>query len=136
MWTPKPLKNMANENGNENPQNNDNLNELLDINVEELDETALREKLTEIIPKYKETHQSNKQLFERAKSAEGGLKELKDKLKTLEEKPKEPEKVAPQAKTGEEGDTEALLLEVKGIVHPEDITFYEKWKADTNRPPR
>lgn len=127
-----PLQNMTNENENDNSSNNENLNELLDINVEELDETALREKLTEIIPKYKETHQSNKQLFERAKSAEGGLKELREKLKTIEPA-KEPEKVAPQAKTGELDAIESLLLEVKGIQHPDDVAHYEKWKSDTGR---
>lgn len=121
---------MSNENGNDNPQNNENLNELLDIKIEELDETALREKLTEIIPKYKETHQSNKQLFERAKTAEGGLKELREKVKALESNPNPAnpvvsEKVAPQAKTGELDETQLGYLELNGVSEDEDIKVIE-----------
>lgn len=115
---------MDNENGNGNPPNADNLNELLDVKVEELDETALRETLTKIIPKYKEQGESNKQLFERAKKAEGGLKELKEKLKTFEDKP-EPQKVAPPAKTGELDETSLDYLDVKGISEAEDIKVIE-----------
>lgn len=125
MWTPKPLKNMANETGNANLQNSDKLNELLDVNVEELDETALREKLIEIIPKYNETHQSNKQLFERAKTAEGGLKELKEKIKTLEEASPEPIKVAPEPKS-ELDNGDYALLTAKGIEDEDEIDFIHK----------
>jgi len=117
---------MSNENGNTDPQNGENLNKLLDIKVEELDETALREKLTEIIPKYKETHQSNKQLFERAKTAEGGLKELKAKLAGLENPPvvSKPN-VDPKAGTGELDETALDYLDLKGVSEAEDIKIIE-----------
>src|SRR3990167_4448689 len=117
---------MSNENGNTDPQNGENLNKLLDIKVEELDETALREKLTEIIPKYKETHQSNKQLFERAKTAEGGLKELKAKLAGLENPPvvSKPN-VDPKAGTGELDETALDYLDLKGVSEAEDVKIIE-----------
>lgn len=117
---------MENKNENADSKISDNLNELLDIQIDELDETALREKLTEIIPKYKETHQSNKQLFERAKSAEGGLRELKERIKTLEEKPKDPVTVGPEAKTGELEEAQLDFFELKGFSDPDQVAVFQE----------
>ncbi len=38
--------------------------------------------------------------------------------------------------TGELDDTEALILEVKGVVETDEVSLYEKWKKDTGRKPR
>ena|SRR3990167_607518 len=119
---------MTNKNGTLNPETGENLNELLDIQVEELDETALREKLTDIIPKYKETNQSNKQLFERAKAAEGGLKELKAKLAELEKSGSEPTTPGQNTAAPTSGLDDATLdfFELKGYSDPDQVDVFRK----------
>lgn len=81
--------------------------------IETLDAVALKAKL-------EETAQANRQLFERAKKAEGFVKVDGKWVKA--EKPAPPEtKVDPKAPTGELDETQLDYLDLKGISETEDI---------------
>ena len=71
----------------------------------------------DVVPKEKfvELSDKNKQLFERAKKAEGELKELKAKAETPKETPE-----APKSQSNEPDYARLAYLETKGIVHPDD----------------
>ena len=124
---------MEDKNGKDNPQNNQpdgQEPEIVDVS-KETDTTALQEKVNDLSEK-------NKQLFVRAKQAEGF--EFNDGTKRWEKKEKPPAKepiveVAPQAKTGD-SDIESLVLEVKGITADDEIELFGKWKKDTQRDTR
>ncbi len=96
--------------------------------VSGLDAAALQAKVAELGDK-------NKQLFARAKTAEGFT--LKDGhwVKAAKPAPTPPKEEQPTA-TGEVEDTTQLLLEVKGITTDDDVALFQKWKTDTNRKPR
>lgn len=99
---------------NENSSNNDT-----EAVVDNVDVTALQKEL-------EETKQSNSQLFERAKKAEGFVKvdgkwvkapKAEEAIRTTEEL---------QAKTGELGETQLDYLDLKGITHEDDISIIQK----------
>jgi len=98
--------------------------------VETTDANALQQKVIDLAEK-------NKQLFARAKKAEGF--ELKNGHWVKAEKPApKPEKteVAPQAKTDvtdELDETSQLYLTVKGIEHEDDVALIKQWKKETGR---
>ena len=116
---PKPLKTMENEN-----ENLDSPNEEIDgqpaeiVPAEDLDATALQEK-------NKELAQANRQLFERAKKAEGFVKLDGKWVKAVKAELKPEEKVVPQSKTGELDDNALDYLDLKGVTESEDIKIIE-----------
>lgn len=93
-----------------------------------MDAAALQAKLTE-------TEQKNKQLFERAKKAEGFV--LKDGhwVKAEKPAPKPDGAVAPPAKTGELDETALLWLEVKGVKtdDADELGLVEKWRTESGK---
>lgn len=94
---------MANENENLDSQNEETK---LDDNIE----------LSALKDKYQEIFEKNKQLFERAKKAEGEIKELKIK--------KEPEKssvMIPEKKPDEFGLLQKTYLRAAGVVAEDEI---------------
>jgi hypothetical protein len=83
-----------------------------------LDAAALQAKLTE-------TEQKNRQLFERAKKAEGFV--LKEgKWVKAEKQPAPNGEVAPKATTGELDETQLDFLDLKGINDSDDIDVISK----------
>jgi len=110
---------MENEIENTDSSNGDN-----DIEVTTEDITALKEKLTDLEGK-------NRQLFERAKKAEGF--ELKDG-DWIKPEPKE----KPKAKPVKSDDKlverlDKMSLQVAGIKEADEIELFNKWKEDTGR---
>lgn len=95
-----------------------------DTQIEVADTSGLD--AAELQAKLAETEQKNKQLFERAKKAEGFV--LKEGKWVKAEKPaSKPEgEVAPNAKTGELDETQLDYLDLKGITESEDIDYIEK----------
>ena len=110
---------MANENENADSSNGENenldsLNEETNIGEEEIqDVDALKEKVTDLSGK-------NKQLFERAKKAEGFERNTEGKwVKTQKSEVKaEPSALMPQS--NEPDYAKLAFLETKGIAHPDD----------------
>ena len=99
---------------------------VVEENNDELDASALRTKLTE-------TEAKNRQLFERAKKAEGFV--LKDGHWTKADKP-EPKPdvtVAPKASTGELDETQLDYLDLKGIGESEDIKVIQEVMSKTGK---
>ncbi len=100
-------------------------------NGEATDQSA--ETLTETVDVSKlqaekaELETKNRQLFERAKKAEGFTLQNGHWVKA--ERPA-------QTATGEAEDTVALLLEVKGLKEDDEVALFQKWKDETNRAPR
>ena len=90
-------------------ENLDSPNEEPDIPEETEDVTALKEKLTEISDK-------NRQLFERAKRAEGFEKNSDGKWIKIHSA--EPEK--PKSQSNEPDYSKLAFLEQRGIAHPDD----------------
>ena len=101
-----------------------------DDNNEELDAAALKTKLDE-------TTQANRQLFERAKKAEGFVKLdgkwVKAPKAEPEAKPKVETKPASETKTGELDETALDFLDLKGFTEDEDITLIENIVAKTGQ---
>ena len=114
----EPLKTMENENENLDSINEETTVETENAEGEELDATALNQK-------NKELANANRQLFERAKKAEGFVKLDGKWVKTPKTEPKPEEKVVPQAKTGELDDNALDYLDLKGISEAEDIKVIE-----------
>lgn len=88
-----------------------------DSSDEDLDATALKEKLTQ-------SEDANRQLFERAKKAEGFVKLDGKWVKGAKPEPK-PKVVEPKAKTGELDENVLDYLDLKGITEQEDIDVIE-----------
>ena len=109
---------MENENENLDSINEETTVETENAEGEELDATALNQK-------NKELANANRQLFERAKKAEGFVKLDGKWVKTPKTEPKPEEKVVPQAKTGELDDNALDYLDLKGISEAEDIKVIE-----------
>ena len=107
--------------------------ETFTVDIDSLDETAAKEKLREVLPKWKETSESNRQLFARAKKAEGF--ELKDGKWLKQEKPEpkaEPKApVKPDDKLLERLDKMALKL--GGINEADEVELFNNWKEQTGR---
>ena len=101
-------------------ENLDSINEETTVETEtaELDADALQEK-------NKELAQANRQLFERAKKAEGFVKLDGKWVKAEKAEPKPEEKVVPQSKTGELDDNALDYLDLKGVTESEDIKIIE-----------
>ncbi len=126
---------------NENNENLDSLNEdNLDIDIENLDEAAAKEKLSELLPKYKETSENNKQLFARAKKAEGF--ELKDgkwvkseKEGTPQEKPQKVENESPKepSQSNELTDGQIAILRTEGIKTKDEIALVQEIMSETGK---
>lgn len=112
---------MPNEIENENSLNLgiEDISEIDDLDV-------LKEKYNAIAPKAKDAVEKNRQLFERAKKAEGELKELKAKA---EEKPKAPKQS--DDKLLERLDK--MALQVAGINEADEVEHFNKWKTETGR---
>ena len=118
MWLPNPLKTMENENENLDSTSEETTVETEHAEGEELDATALAEK-------NKELANANRQLFERAKKAEGFVKLDGKWVKAPKEEPTPEEKVVPQSKTGELDDNALDYLDLKGVSETEDIKIIE-----------
>lgn len=71
--------------------------------------------------KYEELSDKNRKLFERAKKAEGDLKELKTKIPE-----KKPEEILDKSQSNEPDYAKLAFLETKGFNHPDD----QKWIQD------
>lgn len=102
----------------ENPiENADSLNGENDTEVETDVETedvnALREKVNELSGK-------NRQLFERAKKAEGFEKNDEGRWVKTQKPEAKPEPTAPQPQSNEPDYAKLAFLETKGIAHPDD----------------
>ena len=114
---------MANDNENDNSSNNETTAEAetaSETSNEGLDAAALQEKL-------KETEAKNRQLFERAKRAEGFEfdKDSKRWYKPEKHVPaKEETKVAPEAQTGELSEAQQDFFELKGYSEPEQVEVF------------
>ena len=124
---------MANEDVNEDTQNLETDEQELepaDDNNEELDAVALKTKLDE-------TTQANRQLFERAKKAEGFVKLdgkwVKAPKAEPEAKPKVETKPASETNTSELDETALDFLDLKGFTEDEDITLIENIVAKTGQ---
>lgn len=90
--------------------------EPVESSTEGLDTDALQEKL-------KETEQANRQLFERAKKAEGFVKLDGKWVKAKAEST--PNKVETPSRTGDLDETALDYLDLKGVSEPEDIELIE-----------
>lgn len=110
----RPLINMDNENENLDSQNQENA----DDNLSDAD--ALKEK--------------NKQLFSRAKKAEGELKEFKDKFSIMEKEISELKEKPKTKKSDDFGLLEKAFLKASGIIDLEEIELVKKWHEDTKKP--
>lgn len=110
---------MDNESENENSLNNDQGVGDTATEGTELDVEALKAKATEL-------EQTNKQLFERAKKAEGFVRVDGKWVKAP--KPEEAVETANQlkAKTGELSETQLDYLDLKGVTEQEDIDVIQK----------
>lgn len=98
----------------ENIENADSQNGEENLNSENQEN---QDNLDAIKEKNKELSEKNRQLFERAKKAETSEKELRDKLKSFTETPKE----APKSESQPDTDYGKLAyLTAKGIDHPDD----------------
>jgi len=104
---------------NENSTNNEADDaQIVATDVETLDAAALKAKL-------QETEQANRQLFERAKKAEGFVK-VDGKWVKAKAEPKQETRVEPSAKTGELDETQLDYLDLKGVTESEDIDVITK----------
>lgn len=118
----------------------ENENEVVTSQNDESIETQTEETSTETVDvaalqaKAAELEQTNRQLFERAKKAEGFVK-VDNKWVKAPKSVDTPVTKQPEA-TGETEDTTKLLLEVKGITEDDEQELFQKWKNDTNRKPR
>ena len=112
-------------------ENLDSTNEeYSEIDLSGLEGDALNEKVKELDGKYKKVLDTNRQLFARAKKAEGfEQNETGDWVKTA--KP-----VKPEAKKSEKSDN--MLLErydnvakkLAGLVEADEVEFFEKWRSE------
>jgi len=91
--------------------------------TETVDVAALQKKLTE-------TEQANRQLFERAKRAEGNVLIDGKWVKAPKETPAETEQ---PRKTGELEKIEKLFLKTENITKEHELALFNKWKQDTGR---
>lgn len=107
---------MDENNENPNSQNEESGKE----DLENLDAAALKEKL-------QKTEEANRQLFERAKKAEGELKEFKSKKPEPEKKPEASEK------SNEVDFGQLAYLATKGIEDPTDVEYLKKVMDDTGK---
>lgn len=115
---------MVDENGKENPQNDQpdgQDNPETDKGTQEPDAAALGGKV-------KDLEEKNKQLFVRAKQAEGFTFNEDNKRWEKKEapKPKEKVEVAPEANTGELSETQLDYLDLKGITSDDEIDVIRK----------
>ena len=113
---------MPNENENFNSLNEETFIDELDA----LDEDARKDKILEIVRKHNEIGDKNRQIFERAKKAEGDLKELKAKDEETKAKPK---------KSDEEllNRLDTMARKIAGITADDEVELFNKWKTDTGR---
>lgn len=114
---------MDNQPENENSLNNETGDQqVADISTETVDVAALQAQAAKVV----ELEQTNRQLFERAKKAEGFVKVGEKWVKA----PKAEEAVATvtelQAKTGELSETQLDYLDLKGINNEEDIAIIQR----------
>lgn len=93
-----------------------------------LDAAALQAKLAE-------TEAKNKQLFERAKKAEGFVLKEGKWVKAEKPAPAPQREVVPEATTGELDETQLLWLEVKGVKtdDADEMGLVEKWRTETGK---
>jgi hypothetical protein len=101
--------------------------------AEEDDAEAIREKFNKLSETHKKVAEANKQLFARAKKAEGF--ELKDGKWVKPEKPPvapEPEP-KPPAKTGELDETQLDYLDLKGVTDQDEIEVIRQVIAKTGQ---
>jgi len=122
---------MADENENLDSQNEDKDAIVLDEN-DDID--AVKEKFGKLSDRSKKTSDDNKQLFSRAKKAEGF--ELKDGKWEKVEKPaekieKKPKETKPDEKLLDKID--GLTLQAGGIKEKEEVELADKWKEQTGR---
>ena len=124
------MTNETNENldsTNEDKYVSENLDDFEDI-------TALKEKYKELEGKHIKTSDLNRQLFERAKKAEGFEKNHKGEWVKAEAEPKEP-----KTKKTEKSDDKLLerldkmALQVAGIKEADEVELYNNWKEQTGR---
>lgn len=109
---------------NENSTNNEADDaEIVATPVDTLDVTALKAKLTE-------TEQANRQLFERAKKAEGFVKVDGKWVKAAKSEPAAP-RVEPSRQTGELDETQLDYLDLKGVSEQEDIDVVQSVMSRT-----
>lgn len=104
--------------------------------LENLDAVALKEKLLVEQKAKADIAAKNRQLFERAKRAEGFEfdKDSKRWYKPEKPVPSSPEsKVAPQNATGELDETQLEVLDLRGISETEDIEVIQKVMAKTGQ---
>ena len=121
---------MENENGNENPSNNDNQQK--DIN--NLDATALKELITKERGEKTELSEKNRQLFARAKRAEGFEQDKDgDWVKTKADKKPEAPKKSEKSDDKVLERLENMALKVSGISADDERELYSKWKESTGR---
>src|SRR3990167_4607328 len=121
---------MANNDENFNSPNE----ETFDLDIYNLDETAAKETLREILPKYKETSDKNRQLYERAKKAEGfelkdgkWVKPPKAEPKVDADPPKEP------SKPSELDYGQMALLRQEGIKGAGETALFKEIMAETGK---
>lgn len=123
---------MANEienNDSPNVETDDQIVETTPEEKESLDEAALKEKLAK-------TESANRQLFERAKRAEGFVFDKESKRWVKPEKPEpkvETTKVEPKATTGELDETQLDFLELKGVTEDDDLSVIKSVMTRTGQ---
>lgn len=107
---------MENENGNENPPNDEPTAVAETAETEVVDVAALGDKV-------KDLEEKNKQLFARAKQAEGFTFNEDSRRWEKKEKPTKETLVeaTPEAKTGELSETQLDYLDLKGITDEDEI---------------
>ena len=123
---------------NENENNDSQIVDKDAIVIDENDDIdAVKEKFGKLSERGKKTSEDNKQLFARAKKAEGF--ELKDgdwiKIEKTEKKEtstkKEPEAAKPDDKLLEKMDR--LTLKAESITEQDEVDLANQWKKDTGR---
>ena len=123
---------MEHENGNDNPSNNGNQQQ--DIN--NLDATALKELITKERGEKTELSEKNRQLFARAKRAEGFEQDEKGEwVKTTTKTKEKPEAPKKSEKSDEKilERLENMAMKVSGITADDEKDLYSSWKESTGR---
>lgn len=122
---------MENEFGNDNPSNIENAQ----TDYEGLDANALKNALVEKDTKLTEYNSLNRQLFERAKKAEGFTKQSDGSWVKIEKEPAKKEK--PSDKKTEDSALmeriDTLALKSEGIKDDDEIELAHKIKAETGK---
>ena len=125
---------MENENENNDSLNVDNDAIVIDEND---DIAAVKEKFEKLSERGVKTSDDNKQLFERAKKAEGFVKTDGKWVKAPKTEPKaEPKvetKTPSESKTNELDENALDFLDLKGITEDEDVTVVEDIVAKTGQ---